>query len=88
MGWEYPNPSETGMRFDFSSPLRIGRVTGKYMRVEYGNGEGKTRPHPAMPNLFFIFFERAMPSYIIEIYISSLMLLDMRGTLEKNYSMC
>jgi hypothetical protein len=43
----YPNPSETGMRYDFSSPLDMGRVTGKYMRVRYGDGEGKTCPHSA-----------------------------------------
>jgi len=40
------------MRLYFSSPVGMGRVTGKYMRVRYGDGEGKTRPHPrsiAMP---------------------------------------
>jgi len=42
----YPNPSGEGMRFDFSFPLSIGRVTCKYMRVGYGDEEGKTRPHP------------------------------------------
>jgi len=40
-----PNP--TGMMFDFSSPLGMGRVTGKYMRVWYENGEDKTCLHPA-----------------------------------------
>jgi len=48
----YPNPSGTGMRLYFSSPVGMGRVTGKYMRVRYGDEEGKTRPHPrsiAMP---------------------------------------
>jgi len=35
------------MRFDFSSPLGMGRVTGKYMSVGYRDKEGKTRPHPA-----------------------------------------
>jgi len=43
----YPNPSGIGMRFDFSSPMGIGRVTGNYMRIGYGDREGKTRPHPA-----------------------------------------
>lgn len=43
-----PNPSETGMRFDFSSPLNMNRVTGKYMRIGYGDGEDKTRLHPAL----------------------------------------
>jgi len=35
------------MRFNFSSPLGMGRVTGKYLRIGYWNGEGKIRPHPA-----------------------------------------
>ena len=47
MGRGYPNPLGTGMGFNFSSPLGMGRVTGKYMRIGYGDGEGKTRPHPA-----------------------------------------
>jgi len=47
MRWGYPNPSGTGMRFNFSSPLGMGRVTSKYMRIEYGDGEDKTCPHPA-----------------------------------------
>jgi len=46
MGRVYSNPSRMGMRFDFSSPLNMGRVTGKYMGVEYEDREGKTRPHP------------------------------------------
>lgn len=46
MGRGYPNPSETGMRFDFSSPLDTSGVIGKYMGVGYGNREGKTHPHP------------------------------------------
>jgi len=47
MGREYPSPLGMGMRFNFSSPLNLGRVTGKYMGVGDGDGEGKTRPHPA-----------------------------------------
>jgi len=47
MGMGYLNPSGTGMRFNFSSPLGMGRVTGKYVRIEYGDREGKTRSHPA-----------------------------------------
>jgi len=47
MGQGYPNPSGTGMRFNFSSPLDMSRVTGKYMKIGYKDGEGKTRPHPA-----------------------------------------
>jgi len=47
MGRGYPNPSGTGMGFNFSSPLGMGRITGKYMRIGYGDGECKTRPHPA-----------------------------------------
>ena len=47
----------TGMGFSFLSPLDIGRVTGKYMRIGYGDGECKTRPHPAplpcLPKLNF-----------------------------------
>jgi len=53
MGRGYPNPLGTVMGFNFSSPLGMSRVTGKYMRIEYGDGECKTRPHPrpiAMPS--------------------------------------
>jgi len=49
---EYPNPLVTGMRFNFSSLLGMGRVTCKYMRV--GDGDDKTHPHPtpiAMPRI-------------------------------------
>ena len=51
----YLNPLETEMRFDFLSPLDMGRVAGKYMVVGYGNGEGKTcPPRPiVMPNCIF-----------------------------------
>jgi len=35
------------MRFNFSSPLGMGRVTGKYIRIGYGDEEGKTCPHSA-----------------------------------------
>ncbi|KEH34627.1 hypothetical protein MTR_3g066050 [Medicago truncatula] len=45
MGRRYPNPSGTGMRFNFSSTLGMSKVTDKYMRIGYG--EGKTCPHPA-----------------------------------------
>lgn len=34
------------MRFDFASPLDMGRITSKYMRVEYEDVEDKTCPHP------------------------------------------
>jgi len=47
MGRGYPNPSGTWMRFNFSSPLGMSRITGKDMRIGYENGECKTRPHPA-----------------------------------------
>lgn len=51
MGRGYLNLS--GMRFDFSSPLGMCSVMSKYMRVGYGDGEDKTRPHPApLPCLF------------------------------------
>jgi len=43
----YLNPSGMGMGFTFSSPLGMSWVTGKYMRIGYGDGECKTRPHPA-----------------------------------------
>lgn len=43
----YPNPSGMGMRFDFSFPLNMGRVNGKYLRVGYGDEKGDTRPHHA-----------------------------------------
>jgi len=39
MRQEYPNPFGTGMRFNFSSPLSMGRVMGKYIGV--GDEEGK-----------------------------------------------
>jgi len=48
MGWGYPNPSGMGMRFTFSSLLGMSRVTDKYMRIKYGDGECKTRHHPAL----------------------------------------
>jgi len=35
MGRGYPNPSGTGMKFNFPSMLSMGRVTSKYMRVGY-----------------------------------------------------
>jgi len=45
-GWGiYPNPLGTEMRFNFSSPLNKGKVTGKCMKIR--NREGKTRPHSA-----------------------------------------
>ncbi|AES89676.1 hypothetical protein MTR_4g078450 [Medicago truncatula] len=47
MAREYPNPLGTVMGFNFSSLLDMSRVTGKYMGVEDGDGEDKTRPHPA-----------------------------------------
>jgi hypothetical protein len=46
MGRGYLNASETGMRFDFLSLLDMGKVADKYMIVGYGDGEGKTCPHP------------------------------------------
>ena len=46
MGRGYPNPSETGMIFDFLSPFSMGWVASKYMIVGYGDGEGKTCSHP------------------------------------------
>jgi len=47
MRMRYPNPSETGIRFNFLAPLSMGRVTDKYMRIGDGDGEGKIRPLPA-----------------------------------------
>jgi len=35
-----------GMGFNFSSPLDMGRVMGKYMRIGYENWKCKTRPTP------------------------------------------
>jgi len=62
MGWGYPNPSGMGMRFTFSSTLGMGRVTGKYMRIGYGDGECKTRPRPtSLPCLFPALFHRIYP---------------------------
>jgi len=53
MGQEYPNSLGTGMGFNFSSPLGMGRVTGKYMGVGDGDGEGKTCPHSAHCHAYF-----------------------------------
>ena len=47
MGQGYPNLSGTRMKFNFSSPLSMDRVMGKYMRIGYGDGEVQTRLHPA-----------------------------------------
>jgi len=44
MKWGYPNPSGTGMRFDFSSPLGIDKVMCKCMRVWCEDVEDKI-PH-------------------------------------------
>jgi len=46
MGRGYPNPSGSGMGFNFSSLLSMGRVTGKYMKIGCGDEECKTRPNP------------------------------------------
>ena len=46
MGRGYPNSSGTEMEFNFSSPLDMGVVTGKYMRIGYKDGKCKTHPHP------------------------------------------
>jgi len=40
-------PVEDGNGVRFLIPAGYGRVTGKYMRVGYGDGEDKTRPQPA-----------------------------------------
>jgi len=47
-GAEYSNSSKTEMRFNLSSPLSMGNITGKYMEV--GDGEGKTCRHPSLPH--------------------------------------
>jgi len=47
MRLEYPNPLGTGMRFNFSSPLGMDRVTGKYMGVGGRDGKAKPIPTPA-----------------------------------------
>jgi len=54
------------MRFNFSSPLDMGRVTSKYIRTGYENGECKTRPHRpiAMPSCNNISFVTAL--YLVE----------------------
>ena len=44
---EYPNSLGVGKRFNFSSPLGMGRVMGRYMRVRDKDMEDKTRLHPA-----------------------------------------
>jgi len=43
-----PEPVGDGDEVQFIiPPLGMGRVTGKYMRIGYVDGECKTRPHPA-----------------------------------------
>ena len=45
---EYPNPLGTRVRFNFSSPLNMSRITNKYMRV--GDGDGvRQNPSPPRP---------------------------------------
>ena len=52
---EIPEPVETGMEFNFSSPLGMG--TSKYMRIGYEDGECKTRLHPApLPCLLIVLY--------------------------------
>lgn len=43
----YTNRSGMRMRFNFSSLLSMRRVTGKYLRLWYENGEVKILPHLA-----------------------------------------
>ena len=62
---EYPNPLVTGMRFNFSSLLGMGRVTGKYTRVGDGDGEGKTRPHPAHYHAYMLQLYRLLHRIIL-----------------------
>lgn len=50
MGRGYPNPLQTRMIFDFSSPLSMDRATGKYMRVRYETGKVKFFPTPPISN--------------------------------------
>jgi len=51
-GTGMPEPVGDGDGFNFSSLLGMGRVTDKYIRIGYGDGECKTCPHPApMPCL-------------------------------------
>ena len=38
----YPNPSRTGMRFDFLSPLGMDMVTCKYNALRHCNRDWKT----------------------------------------------
>ena len=42
-----PKPIGDADEIQFLIPLGMGRVMSKYMGVENGDGEGKTRPHPA-----------------------------------------
>lgn len=44
----YPNSSEMGMGFEYSSPLNMYRITGKYLLIGYGDGEGETHPPPRL----------------------------------------
>jgi len=42
-----PEPAGDGDEVQFLIPIEYGRVTDKYMTIGYGDGECKTRPHPA-----------------------------------------
>jgi len=52
-GWDGDTRTRRGRGWvQFLISLGMARVTGKYIRIGYGDGECKTRPHPApMPCL-------------------------------------
>jgi len=41
-----PEPVGDGDEIRFLIPMDMARVTGKYVKVGYRDGKGKTRPHP------------------------------------------
>ena len=54
---EYPVSSRMEMKFNFSFLLGKGRVMGKYLGLEYEDGECKTRLHPApLPCLLIVLY--------------------------------
>jgi len=42
-----PEPVGDGDGIQFLIPVGYGKVTDKYIRIGYRDGEGKTRPHLA-----------------------------------------
>lgn len=66
----YPDPSSKGMRFNFSSPLDMSRVTCKHMRVEERMRNVKSFSIVPKCHAYFMHASEIKPCYdtIVEIY--------------------